>query len=116
MALTTEYVLLKSRKIASRTMTRLQLTVNSRPLTLDIPDSRTLAELLRYDLGLTGTKIGCNEAECGICTVLVNGTPVDSCIYPALRADGTNITTIEGLETNGELDPVQKNFICHGAV
>ncbi len=56
--------------------------------TLDVPQSRTLAEVLRYDLGLTGTKIGCNEAECGICTVHVDGTPVDSCIYPAFKAQG----------------------------
>src|SRR5690349_9158031 len=97
-------------------MTVLELTVNGKAISNEIPESRTLAEFLRYDLGLTGTKIGCNEAECGICTVLVNGTPVDSCIYPALRAEGASITTIEGLEKDGNLDPLQKNFICHGAV
>jgi CO/xanthine dehydrogenase Mo-binding subunit/aerobic-type carbon monoxide dehydrogenase small subunit (CoxS/CutS family) len=97
-------------------MTILELTVNGQSISRDIPESRTLAEFLRYDLGLTGTKIGCNEAECGICTVLVDGVPVDSCIYPALRAGGANVQTIEGLERDGQLDPLQKSFIEHGAV
>ena len=101
-------------------MTQLTLTVNGQPCTLDVPQSRTLAQVLRYDLGLTGTKIGCNEAECGICTVHVDGTPVDSCIYPAFKAQGRSITTIEGLATHspeGEcLHPLQEAFIEHGAV
>lgn len=97
-------------------MTILELTVNGQSISRDIPESRTLAEFLRYDLGLTGTKIGCNEAECGICTVLVDGVPVDSCIYPALRAGGANVQTIEGLEHDGQLDPLQKAFVEHGAV
>jgi len=82
---------------------------------MDVPESRTLAQFLRQDLGLTGTKIGCEEAECGICTVLVDGLPVDSCIYPAFKAQGSQVTTIEGL-ANGDLHPLQKNFIDHGAV
>jgi CO/xanthine dehydrogenase Mo-binding subunit/aerobic-type carbon monoxide dehydrogenase small subunit (CoxS/CutS family) len=94
-------------------MTKLQLTVNGRPHTLDIPDNRYLAELLRYDLGLTGTKIGCNEAECGICTVLVDGLPVDSCIYPALKATGKQITTIEGL-TKSQLPNLKPQTIGQG--
>ena len=65
------------------------MTVNGSPIELDIPESRFLAEVLRYDLGLTGTKIGCNEAECGICTVLVDGQPVDSCIFPAFTAEAS---------------------------
>ena len=97
-------------------MSKLTITVNNQPYDLDIPESRTLAQLLRYDLGLTGTKIGCEEAECGICTVLVNGVPVDSCIYPAFKAQGATITTIEGLAKNGELHALQKAFIEHGAV
>ncbi len=97
-------------------MSELQLIVNGQSHTLDVPESRTLAELLRLDLGLTGTKIGCEEAECGICTVLVDGTPVDSCIYPAFKAQGCQITTIEGLAQGEELHPVQRNFIDHGAV
>ncbi len=97
-------------------MVKLNLTVNERPVSLDIPEQRTLAEFLRYDLQLTGTKIGCNEAECGICTVLVDGVPVNSCIYPALRAEGTHVTTIEGLEKDHTLDPLQEAFITQGAV
>jgi aerobic-type carbon monoxide dehydrogenase small subunit (CoxS/CutS family) len=67
-------------------MPTLNLTVNGVPHTLDVPANRFLAEVLRYDLGLTGTKIGCNEAECGACTVIVNGRSVVSCIFPAFKA------------------------------
>ena len=67
-------------------MPTLSLTVNGVPHTLDVAGNRFLAEVLRYELGLTGTKIGCNEAECGACTVIVNGRSVDSCIYPAFKA------------------------------
>lgn len=97
-------------------MSKLSLTVNDTPHDLEIPESRTLAQLLRYDLGLTGTKIGCEEAECGICTVLVDGVPVDSCIFPAFKAQGCSVTTIEGLAKGEELHPLQRNFIEHGAV
>ncbi len=102
-------------------MALLKITVNGAVHELNIPQSRTLAEVLRYDLGLTGTKIGCNEAECGICTVHVNGVPVDSCIYPAFKAQGARITTVEGLATVGEngsehLHPLQQAFIDHCAV
>jgi selenium-dependent xanthine dehydrogenase len=97
-------------------MSKLELTVNGKHHELDVPESRTLAEVLRYDLGLTGTKIGCNEAECGICTVIVNGKTVDSCIFPAFKAQGAEIETIEGLAQDDELHPLQKAFIEHGAV
>jgi selenium-dependent xanthine dehydrogenase len=97
-------------------MSTLRLIVNDTPYDLDVPESRTLAQVLRYDLGLTGTKIGCDEAECGLCTVLVDGVPVDSCIYPAFKAQGTAITTIEGLAQDGDLHPLQEAFIEHGAV
>ncbi len=98
-------------------MTALKLTVNGQTHHLDVPESRTLAHVLRYDLGLTGTKIGCEEAECGICTVLVNGTPVNSCIYPAFKAQNATITTIEGLAPEqDQLHPLQSAFIEHGAV
>ncbi|MEL6271001.1 MAG: 2Fe-2S iron-sulfur cluster-binding protein, partial [Chloroflexota bacterium] len=97
-------------------MTELKITVNGKAHTLDVEESRTLAQFLRLDLGLTGTKIGCEEAECGICTVWVDGTPVDSCVYPVWKAQGRDVTTIEGLETDGCLHPMQDNFIKHGAV
>lgn len=97
-------------------MSQLELIVNGQTHLLEIPESRTLAHVLRYDLGLTGTKIGCEEAECGICTVLVDGIPIDSCIYPAFKAQGCQVTTIEGLAHNGELHPLQREFIRHGAV
>lgn len=99
--------------IATRT---LSVTLNGEKVEKEIPESRTLAQFLRLDMGLTGTKIGCEEAECGICTVIVNGQPVDSCIYPAFKAAGAEITTIEGLAKSGELHPLQKSFIEHGAV
>ena len=97
-------------------MSELQITVNGQDYTLDIPESRTLAQFLRYDLHLTGTKIGCEEAECGICSVLVDGTPVNSCIFPAFKAYGRSVVTIEGLAHGEDLHPLQSNFIEHGAV
>lgn len=97
-------------------MSHLTITVNGQLYDGEVQESRTLAQFLRYDLGLTGTKIGCEEAECGICTVLVDGVPVDSCIYPALKAQGCTVTTIEGLARDGGLHPLQSNFIRHGAV
>ncbi|HEY5774935.1 MAG TPA: molybdopterin-dependent oxidoreductase [Xanthomonadales bacterium] len=97
-------------------MSRLQMRVNGRAVDLDVPESRFLSEVLREDLGLTGTKIGCNEAECGICTVLVDGTPVVSCSYPAFKAAGAHVETIEGLSSGDVLHPLQQAFLDHGAV
>src|SRR5512136_1305958 len=96
-------------------MPTLNFTVNGNPVSVDVKPNEFLAEVLRYKLGLTGTKIGCNEAECGICTVIVDGQPVVSCIYPALKAEGAHVETIEGL-ANGQLHSLQENFIKHGAV
>jgi CO/xanthine dehydrogenase Mo-binding subunit/aerobic-type carbon monoxide dehydrogenase small subunit (CoxS/CutS family) len=96
-------------------MPTLNFTVNDKPVSVEVKPNEFLAEVLRYKLGLTGTKIGCNEAECGICTVIVDGQPVDSCIYPAVKAAGAQVETIEGL-ANGQLHPLQENFIKHGAV
>ena len=99
-------------------MPELKLSVNGVVHTLDVPQSRFLAEVLRYDLGLTGTKVGCNEAECGSCTVLVDGKSIDSCIYPAFKAQGAEILTIEGLADEwpqGDLHPLQEAFVVHGA-
>ncbi|MEE4217788.1 MAG: molybdopterin-dependent oxidoreductase [Xanthomonadales bacterium] len=97
-------------------MSKLNLTVNGKRFELDVPQSRYLARVLREDLGLTGTKVGCNEAECGICTVLVDGTPVNSCVYPAFKAQGARVETIEGLSADGLLHPLQQAFQDHGAV
>jgi CO/xanthine dehydrogenase Mo-binding subunit/aerobic-type carbon monoxide dehydrogenase small subunit (CoxS/CutS family) len=101
----------------------LSLMVNGSPVSLPLISGETLAQLLRERLGLTGTKIGCNEAECGTCTVLVNGEPIFSCSYPAVRAQGKEVTTIEGLAAlltskakNQGLHPLQEAFINFGAV
>ena len=100
--------------------TDLTFTVNGQKVSLAPLPGETLADLLRYRLLLTGTKIGCNEAECGSCTVLVDGEPILSCNYPAERAGGKNVVTIEGLagQANGaaKLHPLQEAFIVHGAV
>ncbi|MCP4302279.1 MAG: molybdopterin-dependent oxidoreductase [Gammaproteobacteria bacterium] len=97
-------------------MSRLQMTVNGAPVDIDVPESRYLSDVLRADLRLTGTKIGCAEAECGICTVLVNGTAVVSCVFPAFKAQGADVQTIESLSMDGELHPLQQAFLDHGAV
>jgi len=97
-------------------MSRLKMTVNGAAVDISVPESRYLSELLREDLRLTGTKIGCAEAECGICTVLVNGTAVLSCVFPAFKAQGARVETIEGLSKAGDLHPLQQAFLLHGAV
>ena len=102
--------------------TQISLTVNGKNYELDTLPGETLADLLRKRLKLTGTKIGCNEAECGACTVIMEGEPVLSCSTPAERADGKTILTVEGLakkEESGkkpELHPLQEAFVKHGAV
>jgi selenium-dependent xanthine dehydrogenase len=98
----------------------LSLTVNGKEYNLPALPGETLADLLRNRLRLTGTKIGCNEAECGACTVLVEGEPVLSCVYPAERATGKSVLTVEGLavQQNGaiKLHALQEAFVAHGAV
>ena len=94
----------------------LHLTVNGQEVTVSVEAGATLAYVLREQLELTGTKIGCSEGECGACTVLVDGLAVDSCIYPALKAQGRSVVTIEGLQTNDELHPLQRAFLESGAV
>jgi aerobic-type carbon monoxide dehydrogenase small subunit (CoxS/CutS family) len=92
------------------------LTVNNRLVHLEIDPSALLVDVLREDLGLTGTKIGCREGECGACTVLMNGLPVNSCLLPALKAQNCYITTIEGLGTVANPHPLQVALAEHGAI
>lgn len=94
----------------------LTLTVNEEVHHLEIPANRTLLDVLRDDLSLTGTKQGCGNGECGACTVLLDGEPVNACLVLALQADGKSITTIEGLCRAGKLDSIQEALIRHGAI
>jgi carbon-monoxide dehydrogenase small subunit len=90
------------------------LTVNGIPHTLAVPPTRPLVEVLRYDLKLTGTKEACGVGVCGVCTVLVNGQLMSSCLVFAAQVDGATITTIEGLGDPEQLTPLQRAFIEHG--
>jgi carbon-monoxide dehydrogenase small subunit len=93
----------------------INLTVNGRAYQANAPARRTLVDLLRYDLGLTGTKEACSVGVCGACTVLLNGRIVASCITLAVQADGAEIVTIEGIGSEEHLHPVQQAFIeCGG--
>ena len=94
---------------------RIELTVNGRPRSIDVAPHHTLLEVLRDDLGLTGTKECCLVGECGACTVLVDDVSVDSCLMFAVEADGTHITTVEGLATGDRLHPLQTAFLETGA-
>jgi carbon-monoxide dehydrogenase small subunit len=91
-------------------------TVNGKGVSLEVEPGEMLVDVLRERLGLTGTKAGCREGECGVCSVIMNGALVAACLMPIKKAQGATILTIEGLEANGELDSVQKRFIEHGAV
>ncbi|QVL35684.1 (2Fe-2S)-binding protein [Aminirod propionatiphilus] len=97
-------------------MQELKCVVNGREVTLQVDPGRNLVDVLRRDLGLTGVKVGCEEGECGACTILLDGKPVNSCIIPVMKAQGRHILTIEGLAEEGELDPIQEAFIEAGAV
>ncbi len=100
----------------------IKLNINHEDISVEINPGQSLADLLRETLDLTGTKVGCSENECGICTVLVNGEPILSCTYPAVRAQGKEIITIEGISepsNNGsgpKLHPIQDAFVQYGAV
>jgi len=94
----------------------LELNVNGKVLTISVPPQKTLLEVLREDLGLTGTKEGCSEGECGVCTVLLDGLPVRSCLLLAVDVRGRKITTIEGLAQGDNLHPLQTAFVEHGAI
>jgi carbon-monoxide dehydrogenase small subunit len=92
-------------------MRRIKLRINGRWKELDIESDTTLARLLREDLGLTGTKINCEQGECGVCTVLLDGRAVNSCLVLAASLDGRDVMTIEGLSQGDHLDPIQEAFI-----
>jgi carbon-monoxide dehydrogenase small subunit len=94
----------------------IQVTVNGRRRVLDVAVHHSLLDVLRDDLGLTGTKECCLVGECGACTVIVDGRPVDSCLVLAVEADGSEITTVEGLAAEGRLSPLQQAFLDTGAV
>jgi carbon-monoxide dehydrogenase small subunit len=92
------------------------LRVNGEEYELEIEPHRTLVEVLREQLGYTGTKKSCNEGECGACTVIMDGKPVASCLVLALDAQGKEIVTIEGLAKGQELHPLQVAFVRHGGI
>lgn len=95
---------------------KLEMDVNGKRIVLEVEASAMLVDVLRDQLGLTGTKVGCREGECGACTVLVDGMAVNSCLVPALKVRGRRVETIEGLASEGQLHPVQEAFVERGAV
>jgi aerobic carbon-monoxide dehydrogenase small subunit len=92
------------------------LTINGKEYELAVAPNMTLADLLREELLLTGTKKGCELGDCGTCTVIMNGKAVNSCLVLAVQASGKEITTVEGLETDDGLHPLQEKFIENGAI
>jgi aerobic-type carbon monoxide dehydrogenase small subunit (CoxS/CutS family) len=92
------------------------LNVNGTSFAVELEAGRTLLSVLRGELGLTGSKEGCDDSECGACMVLVDGQPVNSCSFLALQADGRAVTTVEGLASGSELHPLQRAFLQHGGV
>jgi aerobic carbon-monoxide dehydrogenase small subunit len=95
---------------------RIILTINGETEQVDVPSQMTLLQMLRERLAITGTKNGCNAGECGACTVLINGEPVNSCMILAVECAGAHIVTVEGLAADGVLDPMQQTIIQHGGV
>lgn len=97
-------------------MHSITVTVNGRPEYLTVPPNMTLLRMLREVLALTGTKNGCEAGECGACTVLLDGEPVNSCLTLAVEADGREVTTVEGLAEDGQLSALQEAFVELNAV
>ena len=89
----------------------LSFTLNDDPVEVVVKDNMTLLDLLRDKLGLTGTKKGCEQGECGACTVMLDGLPVNSCYTLAVECEGRNVVTVEGIAKGGKLHPIQKQFI-----
>jgi len=94
----------------------IQLTINGQAVEAAVEPNRTLLQFLREDLGLTGTKHGCGLGDCGACTVILDGQPVNSCLVLAIQANGKEVLTIEGLAENGKLHPIQQAFVDKGAI
>ena len=97
-------------------MAKITLTVNRTQQVMEVEPSLLLAELLRENLRLTGTHVGCDTSQCGACTVLIDGSAVKSCTVLAVQADGAEITTVEGLAQDGELHPIQRAFSAEHAL
>lgn len=95
---------------------RIRIQVNGEWQELEVDCSRSLLDLLRDRLGLTGTKRGCDTGDCGACSVIIDGKIVNSCLVLAVEADGKSVLTIEGLIREGDLHPLQKSFVKHGAI
>ncbi len=94
----------------------IHLTINDKEYEVAVQPNQTLVDMLRYEMRLTGTKKGCGTGDCGSCTVIMDGKPVNSCLVLAVQANGRKITTIEGLESEEGLHPVQKAFTEKGAI
>jgi len=94
----------------------ISLTVNGKVYEVAVNPNLTLVDLLRYEMNLTGTKKGCELGECGSCTVIMDGKPVNSCLVLAVQTDGKSILTIEGLESEEGLHPLQQSFVDHGSI
>ena len=103
-----------SEPIATSALRAVRFTVNGRAVEPRIHPMARLLDVLREELGLTGTKEGCGEGECGACSVLLDGELVNSCLVPMAQVAGTEVTTIEGLARDGELHPMQRAFVEHG--
>ena len=97
-------------------MKTLDFILNGEACHTEIPEDATLLKVLRDILHLTGTKEGCGEGDCGACTVLIDGRSVNSCLFPAVQAEGCQVMTIEGVEAHPELARIQKAFVDYGAV
>jgi aerobic carbon-monoxide dehydrogenase small subunit len=94
----------------------IKLIVNGESVEAAVEANQTLLQFLREDLGLTGTKHGCGLGDCGACTVILDGKPVNSCLVLALQSNGCEVLTIEGLAENGNLHPIQQSFVDKGAI
>ncbi|MEJ2586243.1 MAG: (2Fe-2S)-binding protein [Deltaproteobacteria bacterium] len=94
----------------------IHLKLNDKEYEIAVKPNQTLADMIREEIGLTGTKKGCEVGECGTCTVILDGKPINSCLVLAVQADGREVLTIEGLESDQGLHPIQKAFVDKGAI